>query len=64
MATKCCSFVMAEIVLPELSEESHQSLSAQFFSVSNLLSSYVASKLSMAINCHEDKAIAALDWCR
>ena len=31
------------IVLPELFEESHQSFSAQFFSVSNLLPSYIAS---------------------
>ena len=30
-------FVMDKIVLPELFEESHQSFSAQFFSVSNLL---------------------------
>ena len=32
-----------EIVLPELFEEFHQSFSAQIFSVSNLLPSYVAS---------------------
>ena len=31
------------IVLPELFKESHQSFSAQFFSVSNLLPSYIAS---------------------
>ena len=34
--------IYAEIVLPELFEEFHQSFSAQFFSVSNLLPSYVA----------------------
>ena len=31
--------IYAEIVLPELFEESHQSFSAHFFSVSNLLPS-------------------------
>ena len=44
---KICPFVMAEIVLPELFKESHQPVSAQFSSVSNL---FLASKLSMAID--------------
>ena len=35
--------IYVEIVLPELFEESHQSFSVQFFSVSNLLLSYIAS---------------------
>ena len=34
--------IYTEVVLPELFEEFHQSFSAQFFSVSNLLPSYVA----------------------
>ena len=57
MAAKLCPFVMAEIVLPELSEESHQPVSAQFSLVSNLpLARYVSSKLSTAIGYYEDTA--------
>ena len=36
MAAKFCLFIMAEIGLPELFEESHRPVSAQFSSVSNL----------------------------